>query len=112
MAKLTPVKQHQVYTEIARAEEFQELRQRYRRFAFPWTAAFLIWYLLYVVFANWAPGFMSTKVLGNLNVALVFGLLQFVSTFVIAFLYSRHARRRLDPLADKLIARYRKAVGS
>ena len=33
---------------------------------------------------------MGTKVVGNINVALVFGLLQFVSTFVIAWLYSRY----------------------
>ena len=32
--------------------------------------------------SNWATGFMSTQVVGNINVALVFGLLQFVTTFV------------------------------
>ena len=47
------------------------------------SAAFLIWYLLYVLLASYAPGFMSIKVLGNINVGLIFGLLQFVSTFVI-----------------------------
>ena len=38
--------------------------------------AFLAWYLLYVVLSNWAADFMSIKVVGNINVALVFGLLQ------------------------------------
>jgi uncharacterized membrane protein (DUF485 family) len=38
-------------------------------------------------------------------VALVFGLLQFVSTFLIAWLYSRYASRRLDPLAEQLRGR-------
>ena len=32
--------------------------------------------------------FMSTKVVGNINVALVFGLLQFVTTFLLAWLYA------------------------
>ena len=41
--------------------------------------------------SNWATDFMGTKVVGNINVALVFGLLQFVSTFLIAFLYARYA---------------------
>ncbi len=47
----------------------------------------MTWYLLYVVMSMWAHDFMSTKVVGNINVALVFGLLQFVSTFLIAWLY-------------------------
>ena len=34
--------------------------------------------------------------------ALIFGLLQFVSTFLIAWLYSRYADQKLDPLADKI----------
>ncbi|HEY6738160.1 MAG TPA: DUF485 domain-containing protein [Actinopolymorphaceae bacterium] len=47
------------------------------------------------------------KVLGNINVALVFGILQFASTFLIAWLYARHANRSLDPVAEELEARYR-----
>jgi uncharacterized membrane protein (DUF485 family) len=49
---------------------------------------------------------MSTKVVGNINIALIFGLLQFVSTFLIAWLYSRHANSSLDPLAARLDAEY------
>jgi len=45
---------------------------------------------------------MAIKVFGNVNVALVFGLLQFVSTFGIALAYGRFANRRLDPLAQEL----------
>jgi uncharacterized membrane protein (DUF485 family) len=45
---------------------------------------------------------MDTRVVGNVNVAVVFGLLQFASTFAIAYLYSRYSTKHLDPLADKL----------
>jgi uncharacterized membrane protein (DUF485 family) len=45
---------------------------------------------------------MSTVLFGNFNVGFVFGLLQFVSTFTIAVLYSRYANRRLDPIADRI----------
>lgn len=69
------------------------------------TALFLLWYLLYVFLADYAHGFMSTKLVGNINVGLVFGLLQFVSTFVITGLYVRYANRRLDPVADEIRAR-------
>jgi uncharacterized membrane protein (DUF485 family) len=91
-----------VYDEIQAGERFQELRRRYRGWAFPMTVAFLVWYLLYVVLSGFARDFMGTKLIGNINVALVFGILQFVSTFLIAWAYSRHAATKLDPLADEL----------
>jgi uncharacterized membrane protein (DUF485 family) len=101
---------HAIYEELHAADEFKALRQKYRAFAIPWTIAFLAWYLLYVIMSNWATGFMDTKIVGNINVALVFGLLQFLSTFVIAYVYSRHANKELDPLARRLETRYNEAV--
>ncbi len=85
--------------------EFQRLRKRFRRFVFPMTVLFLAWYALYVLLADYAHEFMSAKVAGNITVGLIFGLLQFVSTFVITWLYVRYADRELDPIADELRAR-------
>ncbi len=51
-----------------------------------------------------ARDFMSTKVVGHVNIALIFGLLQFVSTFLIAWFYARYAARKIDPLADRIKA--------
>jgi uncharacterized membrane protein (DUF485 family) len=99
-----------VYDELHASSDFIELRSRYRRFAFPATIAFLAWYLLYVVLSNWAHDFMSTAVVGHVNVALVFGLLQFVTTFVIAWLYARYMDRDVDPIARSLEERYRREV--
>ncbi|WP_433081679.1 DUF485 domain-containing protein [Dactylosporangium sp. CA-052675] len=93
------------YVAVARTPEFDALRSTLRRFVFPVSAAFLIWYALYVLLSAYARDFMSTKVVGHINVALIFGLLQFVSTFLIAWLYARYAERRIDPLADDLRAR-------
>jgi uncharacterized membrane protein (DUF485 family) len=87
---------------IQQSADFAVLRRRLRGFVFPMTAAFLVWYLLYVLLSDYAQGFMSTKVFGNINVGLIFGLLQFVSTFVITWLYARHANRHLDPVAEKI----------
>ena len=98
--------QDPVYAELAASKEFAELRRRYRGFAFPWTVAFLVWYLLYVVMSNWAHDFMSKKVFGEINVALIFGLLQFVSTFLIAWLYARHMNNNVDDLAHEIDVRY------
>ncbi|HEU5155530.1 MAG TPA: DUF485 domain-containing protein [Streptosporangiaceae bacterium] len=88
------------YQSISESAPYQELRRRFRTFVFPMTAAFLLWYLLYVVLSAYARGFMGTKVVGNINVALVFGLLQFVSTFAITWWYAKYAARRLDPAAE------------
>jgi uncharacterized membrane protein (DUF485 family) len=71
----------------------------------------MAWYLLYVVMSSWAAGLMGTKLVGNINVALVFGLLQFASTFWIAWLYARHAERELDPVASKLQHDYDEEMG-
>ncbi|MFD8985903.1 DUF485 domain-containing protein [Streptomyces sp. NPDC059564] len=87
------------FTRVQQSPEFAELRSSYRSFAFPLTVAFIAWYLLYVLLSSYAGGFMGTKLFGNINVALVLGLAQFATTFLIAWLYSRHAASKLDPKA-------------
>jgi uncharacterized membrane protein (DUF485 family) len=101
-----------VYDRLHETPEFTELRKRYRGFVIPATVAFLAWYLLYVVMSNWAGDFMGTKVYGNINVALIFGLLQFVTTFGLAWLYSRFSNAKLDPLARDLEQSYRDQAGT
>lgn len=93
------------YLEVQRSPEFAGLRKALRGFIFPMTAAFFLWYALYVVLSAYARDFMSIKVFGNVNIALVFGLLQFVTTFLIAWLYERYSSRKLDPMAEQLRAR-------
>ena len=73
-----------------------------RGFAFPMTVAFLVWYFLFVFAAVFAPDFMAQQVVGAINVGIIFGLLQFVSTGLITWAYVRHANRRLDPLAEEI----------
>ncbi len=91
--------------EAVQAEpDFQELRRRLRSFVFPVTGLFLAWYVLYVLLATYAAGFMATPVFGNINIGLIFGLLQFVSTFAITAWYVRFADKRYDPLAAKVRA--------
>jgi uncharacterized membrane protein (DUF485 family) len=87
---------------VQSSPEFQDLRHRLRSFVFPVTGLFLAWYLLYVLLATYAPAFMSAKIGGNITVGLIFGLLQFVSTFAITIWYVRYADRRLDPMAEQL----------
>lgn len=90
------------YSRMEDDARFIELRSRFRKFVFPMTAAFLAWFLLYVLLSAFGRGFMDAKVVGRLNVAFFFGILQFVSTFAIAWFYSRFADARLDPLSTEL----------
>lgn len=91
-----------VYLTVQRSAAFQQVRRRHRRFVLPVSAAFLVWYLAYVVTATVAPDLMARPVAGVLNVAMAAGLAQFASTFLLTWAYVRHARLRRDKLALEL----------
>ncbi|RDG40068.1 DUF485 domain-containing protein [Streptomyces corynorhini] len=93
---------YDIYREVQRGAAFQEVRRRYRRFVVPATIAFLVWYLAYVVAATTAPGLMARPVAGAVNVAMVAGLGQFLSTFLLTWAYARHARLHRDREALEL----------
>ncbi|MEW2296697.1 DUF485 domain-containing protein [Streptomyces sp. NPDC006743] len=101
----SPLPSAQEYSTVAQSAEFGELRRSYRSFAFPLTLAFIAWYLLYVLLSNYAGGFMGTRLFGNINVALALGLAQFLTTFLIAWWYARHAATKLDPKAEAIKSR-------
>ena len=84
------------------SERFQTLKRKHRGFVFPVAVLFLVWYFAYVLLAAYAREFMATPVIGNINVGLLLGLGQFVSTFAITMLYVRYANRNLDPLAAEI----------
>ncbi|QJT04603.1 DUF485 domain-containing protein [Streptomyces asoensis] len=92
----------QIYLEVQHSAAFQEVRSRYRRFVVPAAAAFFVWYVAYVVTATTAPGLMARPVAGAVNVALLAGLGQFLSTFLLTWAYARHARLRRDRAALEL----------
>ncbi|GAA4662407.1 DUF485 domain-containing protein [Streptomyces chumphonensis] len=89
-----------VYVAVHRSAAFREVRRRHRRFVFPATALFLSWYLAYLVAATTAPGLMSTPVGGGpVNVGLLAGLGQFLTTALLTCAYACHARLRRDRAA-------------
>ena len=93
------------FVEMSRSPEFGQLRKNFRGFAFPMTVAFLIWYFVFVLLSTYATGFMSRRLIGNVNIGIFLGLLQFVTTFLLTWLYIRHANKNLDPLANDIRAR-------
>lgn len=84
---------------MQKSPQFEKLRNTYRKFAFPMTVAFMVWYLLYVVVAVFAHDFMAIEIGGGFNIGLVFGLLQFVTTFLITWLYIQFANKQIEPQA-------------
>nr|WP_285553294.1 DUF485 domain-containing protein [Streptomyces hygroscopicus] len=91
-----------VYVEVQRSAAFREVRGSYRRFVVPGVAVFLSWYVAYVVAATTAPKLMARPVAGAVNVAMLAGLGQFLTTFLLTWAYARHARLRRDRAALEL----------
>lgn len=92
-----PTDREAAYLAVLASPEFQELRTKHRNWVLPATAGALIFYFLFVLMSIFAVDFMGQKVFGNINVGLIFGLLQFVATFAVTMAYVRFANRELDP---------------
>jgi len=82
--------------------EFQKLRRTHRSFVFPVLGACLAWYIVYVLLAGYAHDFMSTPVFGSINVAMLLGLAQVVTTFAVTMWYVHFANKHFDPLAEQI----------
>ncbi|GGV84387.1 uncharacterized membrane protein (DUF485 family) [Streptomyces albaduncus] len=91
-----------VYLEVQRSAAFQEVRSRYRRFVVPAVVVFFAWYVAYVVTATTAPELMARPVAGAVNLGMLAGLGQFLTTFLFTWAYVRHARLRRDRAALEL----------
>jgi uncharacterized membrane protein (DUF485 family) len=93
---------HVDYPAVQQSQEFQELRRTHRSFVFPVLGVCLAWYLAYVLLAVYAVDFMSTRVFGSINVAMILGLAQVVTTFAVTMWYVRFANRHFDPQAERI----------
>lgn len=79
------------------SDQFQDLRSKFRGFAFPMSVAFFVWYIAYVLAATFAADAMAIELFGGMNLGLALGLLQFVTTFLITAIYVRYANKNLEP---------------
>lgn len=95
-----------LYQQVRASADFQKLRRAFRSFAFPTVVAVIVWYLFYVVGSVLAdpgqPSLMGTKVLGNLTLGMLIGLLQFPTTWLATWFYVRRMNTTLDPLAKRI----------
>ncbi|MER8012629.1 DUF485 domain-containing protein [Streptomyces sp. NPDC094149] len=80
------------------------LRAVRRRPIFVMVGAIFSLYVLEILLANEAVGFMAVSVAGPLNVGLTLSLLQCVTTACAIRWYARHAQRVVDPEAARVRA--------
>jgi uncharacterized membrane protein (DUF485 family) len=99
------------YRDIYDSPEFAELRSRFRKLVIPLTTAFLAWYFAYVLMATYKHEWMAHEVAGRFNRGFFFGLLQFLSTFLVAWVYAKRAETEIDPLAEQLLKKYEDSQG-
>ena len=92
------------YVAMGHGRGFLRLHKKFARSTWLIVVLFLGWYGCYIGMSAFARNVMEIRVLGNINLGLVLGVLQFASTFLLAWARARYSRIALDPLADRLRA--------
>jgi uncharacterized membrane protein (DUF485 family) len=87
---------------VAAMDEFKSLIAAKRKFIAPAVIFFIVYYFALPALVGYAPGLMSRRVLGVINLAYLFALSQFFMAWIIAALYVR-AAGRFDEMARKII---------
>ena len=90
------------WSKIAASREFKDLMATKRIFIVPAFVFFVVYYFALPVLVGYAPAFMSTKVLGEVNLAYLFALSQFLVAWIIAGLYVK-AANNFDALSRDII---------
>lgn len=98
------------WDEIAESKPFQDLMATKKIFIVPAFIFFVVYYFALPVLVGYAPQFMSTKVIGEVNLAYLFALSQFFVAWIIAALYVR-AANDFDRLAKDILDKAEDAKG-
>ena len=91
-----------VWNEVAESRKFKDLMAAKRAFIAPAFIFFLVYYFALPVLVGYAPQFMAQKVIGDINLAYLFALSQFVMAWIIAALYVK-AANSFDRLSQDII---------
>ncbi len=96
------------WSRVIQMPEFRAMVKAKRRFIIPVVIFFVVYYFTLPVLVGYAPGLMSKKVFGVVNLAYIFALSQFFMAWIIAALYLR-AASKFDKMERRIIE---KAVNS
>lgn len=83
---------------------FKDLTQKRLSFIVPATIFFIVYYFSLPVLVGYFPDFMSTKVIGNINLAYLFALSQFAMTWILTAVYVKRAKA-WDEQAEAIVAK-------
>lgn len=81
------------WSRIAEDPDFKDLLRRKLRLVIPATLFFLTYYFLLPLGVGWFPGLMESKVWGDMNLAYLYALSQFVMAWALAGFYVAVAAR-------------------
>jgi uncharacterized membrane protein (DUF485 family) len=98
------------WDKIAGSKEFKDLMATKKTFIVPAFIFFVVFYFALPVLVGYAPQLMSTKVIGNVNLAYLFALSQFFVAWLIAGLYVR-AANNFDRLAKDILEKAENSKG-
>src|SRR5215813_6686168 len=79
------------WQKIASSSDFRELIREKRNFILPATIFFLAYYFGFLVFVGYFPTIAETNVIGNINIAYLSAISEFVMAWVLVYLYVRRA---------------------
>ena len=85
-------------------DEFQKLISIKKRFIIPATIFFIVYYFALPVLVGYWPQLMEANVIGNINLAYLFALSQFVMAWILSYLYVREAGV-FDRMAARIVRR-------
>ncbi|MFD7280112.1 DUF485 domain-containing protein [Streptomyces sp. NPDC059862] len=91
-----------VHAPLGHHSDLRILRSAYRWQRRVATLTALGYFVLFLVLSAYAPGFMTSEGIGGLPVGLLLGLAQLPVTCLAIWLYEHTARRRVDPLAERI----------
>ena len=97
-----PGESESVWDKIAGSKEFLDLMATKKVFIVPAFIFFVVYYFALPVLVGYAPQFMATKVIGQVNLAYLFALSQFFVAWLIAGLYVK-AANNFDRLAKDIL---------
>jgi len=105
-----PQEQPSVWDRIADSKEFKDLMATKKTFIVPAFVFFVLYYFALPVLVGYAPHFMATRVIGQVNLAYLFALSQFFVAWVIAGLYVR-AANNFDRLSKDILEKAENSKG-
>ncbi|MEU1575322.1 DUF485 domain-containing protein [Streptomyces collinus] len=97
-----PVGRPQRHAALGHHSDLRVLRSAYRWQRRVATLTALGYFVLFLILSAFAPSFMTSTVTDGLPTGLLLALVQVPVTWLAVALYEQTARRRVDPIADRI----------